>query len=273
MEGRILNDNRSGMYGYKLKIKWLGVASFELKKDGHHIITDPFITLNDNSPCTWENVDGCELITITHVHWDHITDIPVLMRKYGNPPLLTGTLSALPLCTWGNLCPQSVYPMDSNLELDFDWVKVKALFGRHVTNNLTVNEQEPQLRRKPFVDRAMGDMQVLGSLEYRNFLFTFPDGVKLLVWGNDFLPIQKNIVKELKPDIALLQATKQLKDPEGYVDFVKASEAKVVIPHHMDLAKPYDECKSELMAMKEKIETACPGTEFIMPDYGKWIEL
>ena len=33
-----------GKYG--LKVKWLTVASFELVKDGHHIVTDPFITLN-----------------------------------------------------------------------------------------------------------------------------------------------------------------------------------------------------------------------------------
>lgn len=258
---------------YNLKLKWLTVASFEIEKDGHHIVTDPFITLNENSPCTWESVEGCEMITLSHIHWDHITDIPVLMQKFGQPPLLTGSLSALPLCMWANLYPQSVYPMDANLELDFDWVKVKALFGRHVAFGNTVSELESQLRRKSFVDRAMGDMQILGTLEYRNFLFTYPDGVKLMIWGNDFTAVQKNIVKELKPDIAIIQSTKQLKDPDGYVDFVKKSEAKIVIPHHMDLSKPYEEYKPQLLELKERIETECPGTQFILPEYDTWIKL
>jgi len=261
-----------GKYG--LKAKWLSVASFEFVKDGHHIVTDPFITLNDNSRCTWEDVEGCELMTLSHVHWDHITDIPVLMQKFGQPPLLTGTLSALPLCTWANLYPQSVYPMDANLELDFDWVKVKALFGRHVEFGNTVNELESQLRRKPFVDRSMGDMQILGTLEYRNFFFTFPDGVKLLVWGNDFTAIQKNIVGALKPDIAVIQATRQLKDPDGFVDFVKRSGAKIVIPHHMDLAHPYAEYIPQLEEIKARIEKECEGVTFLLPeDHGVWMEL
>jgi len=261
-----------GKYG--LKAKWLSVASFEFVKDGHHIVTDPFITLNENSTCTWEDVEGCELMTLSHVHWDHITDIPVLMKKFPKAPLLTGSLSALPLCTWGNLIPQDVFPMDSNLELDFDWVKVKALFGRHVAFGNTVNELESQLRRKPFVDRAMGDMQILGTLEYRNFLFTFPDGVKLLVWGNDFTTIQKNIVKDLHVDIAVIQATKQLRDPDGFVDFVKKSGAKVVIPHHMDLKKPYEEYIPELTEMKNRIEKEVEGCTFLLPEnHGIWMDL
>lgn len=260
-----------GKYGFR--IKWLSVASFEIEKDGHHIVTDPFITLNDNSPCTWESVEGCELITLSHVHWDHITDIPVLMKKFPQAQLLAGTLSALPLIEWGNLIPQDVYPMDANLELDFDWVKVKALFGRHVAFGKTFSELQSQLRRKPFVDKAMGDMQILGTTEYRNFFFTFPDGVKLLVWGNEFTPIQKNIVKELKPDIAIIQATRQLKDPDGFVDFVKKSGAKIVIPHHMDLSRPYDEYRGELRAIGDRIEAECPGTQFIMPEHGEWMEI
>lgn len=260
-----------GKYG--LKVKWLTVASFELEKDGHHIVTDPFITLNQNSPCTWENVEGCDMITLSHVHWDHITDIPVLMQKFPNAPLLCGELSALPLVYWGNLIPQDVWPMESNLELDFDWVKVKALFGRHVAFGKTASDLESQLRRHSFVDKAMGDMQILGTMEYRNYFFTFPDGTKVLVWGNEFSSVQKNIVKALKPDVAIIQSTRQLKDPEGFVDFVKLSGAKVVIPHHMDLAKTYEEYKPDLAEIEKKLKAAIPDLTFIYPEYGKFIEV
>jgi len=261
-----------GKYG--LKAKWLSVASFEIVKDGKHIVTDPFITLNGNSDCTWEDVEGCDLLTLSHVHWDHITDIPVLMKKFPQAPLLTGSLSALPLCVWGNLIPQDVWPMDSNLEVDFGWVKVKALFGRHVSFGNTVNQLESHLRRQPFIDRAMGDMQILGTLEYRNFLYTFPDGLKILIWGNDFTEVQKNIVKDLQPDIAFIQSTRQLNDIEGYVDFVKKSGAKVVIPHHMDLSKPYKEYIPQLTELKATIEKEVKGCTFILPEnHGIWMDI
>ena len=163
--------------------------------------------------------------------------------------------------------------MESNLELDFDWVKVKALFGRHVAFGNTTSELESQLRRHSFVDKAMGDMQILGTMEYRNYFFTFPDGTKVLIWGNGFSAVQRNIVKALQPDVAIIQSTAQLRDPEGYVDFVKAIGAKVVIPHHMDLAKPYEEYKPDLQKMEALLKEAVPDLTFVYPEYGKFAEI
>ncbi len=175
---------------YHFRIKWLTAACFEMEKDGKHMVTDPFITLSENSPCTWENIEGCDLITLSHVHWDHITDIPVLMDKFGQLPLLTGSLSALPLLEWGNLYPQSVYPMDANLELDFDWVKVKALFGRHTAFGETVN-QLIKTAQEAICGQGHGRYADPWNTGIPEFLFTFPDGMKVLVWGNDFTAVQK----------------------------------------------------------------------------------
>ena len=262
------------MSKYNLRLKWLSVASYELERDGHTVLTDPFITVAENTPCTWESVEHCDLMTLSHVHWDHITDIPAISDKFDHPPILCGELSALPLCEWGNLYPQQVFPMESNLELDFDWIKVKALFGRHVAFDATCNELRSRLSRKPFVDKAMGDMQILGTLEYRNFFFTYPDGLKVLVWGNDLSVTQRNILKALKPDVAIMQATRQIKDPKAFAEFVAAVGPKVVVPHHMDLAKPYAEYLPAMEEVRKEMAVVCPETEFVLPpDHGVWFEV
>ena len=41
----------------------------------------------------------------------------------------------------------------------------------------------------------------------------------------------------------------------------------------MDLAKPYDEYRPEVRAMGDRIEAECPGTRFLMPEYGEWMEI
>lgn len=262
------------MNRFGLRLKWLSVACYEIERDGHTIVTDPFITLAEHTQCTWESVEHCDMITLSHVHWDHIPDIPVLCEKFDFPPVLTGELSALPLCEWGNLMPQEVWPMESNLEVDFDWVKVKALFGRHVAFNERRNELLSSLSRKPYVDKAMSDMQILGTLEYRNFLFTYPDGLKLVIWGNDLTPVQRNILKQEKPDIAIMQATRQIQNPKAFAEFVAAFGPKVVVPHHMDLAKPYSEYRDQLEAVRQELAKAAPETRFVLPeDHGVWIEL
>lgn len=261
------------MSEYRMKLKWLSVASYEIERDGHTIVTDPFITEAENTPCTWESVEHCDLMTLSHLHWDHITDIPRLCQKF-NVPVLTGELSALSLCDWGNLVPQQVFPMESNLELDFDWVKARALFGRHVAFNQRRNELLTNLMRKPFVDRAMGDMQILGTLEYRNFLFTYPDGMKLLVWGNDLSVTQKNILKQLKPDVAIMQATRQIQSPRAFAEFVAEFGPRIVVPHHMDLKKPYQEYLPQLEEVRREMADLCPETELVLPpDHGVWFEI
>lgn len=255
-----------------VRIKWLSNASFEIEKNGVTVVTDPYIDGNKNSPCTYESVENCDYITLSHCHWDHIPEILPLYEKF-KPVILCGSLTAEPLCEWGDLNPYYVYPMDSNLELDFDTVKIKALFGNHVNlkNNWSVINDK--LSHNDICDERMAKIQAMGNLEYRNFLFTYPDGLKLLMWGNNLVPMQRNILKAEKPDIAVMQATGQIKDPEKFADFVAAFGPKIVIPHHMDLSKPMDAVIPKLLEVKEAVERKSPGTTFVIPVHGEWMEL
>ena len=70
------------MFG--LRLKWLGCACFEMDFDGLHIVNDPWITPNQKTELTWEDVEKCDYITLTHSHSDHIVDIPALMEKRRN---------------------------------------------------------------------------------------------------------------------------------------------------------------------------------------------
>lgn len=254
-----------------MRIKWLSVASFEIEDNGHHIVTDPYITANDNSPCTWENVEGCDIITLTHGHFDHITDIPALYEKY-NPLIMCGEQTALPLAHWSDCNPMRIYPMTPNLEIDFDWVKVKALFGLHVEANGGCREVETNICNEDIVkkDQGMKELQLIGNIEYRNYLFTFPDGKKVLVWGNEMSVPQRNMLREIKPDAAILQATGQADDPKHYAEFVKEIGAKAVIPHHMDCFLTKDQWMPRMRRIKEELSVTAPETKFIIPEYDQW---
>ena len=119
---------------YDIRIKWLTIACFEMQFGGTTVVSDPCIGARPGNDLTWENIENCDLITLSHCHWDHVTDIPALMERFP-APLLTGTLTAMPVVRWLDCYPGRVYPMDAGLELDFGDVKVKSLFGRHCTHN------------------------------------------------------------------------------------------------------------------------------------------
>ena len=142
-----------------------------------------------------------------------------------------------------------MYP---NLELDFDEVKIKALYGRHWNLKSDFLSLCERLSQNEFSKRDSGidQLQPIGSFEYRNFLFTLPNGTKILLWGNNPDVVQRNICKELKPDIAIIQRSVKPEDLKAKAEFAAAIGCKVLIPHHHDF-KQVDN-PSSIEAFKEE---------------------
>lgn len=257
---------------YGVSIKWLAVTSFEIRCNDLTVVTDPYITECVGTDLTWEAVENCDIICLGHAHWDHITDIPRLMEKF-HPIVLCGDQTAMPLAQWLNCSPSVIYPMYPDTELDFDSVKIRALYGRHTNLKRGFNDLCQGLKENPLcvADPEMAALQPIGSLEYRNFLFTLPNGTKILLWGNDPTVEQRNICKALKPDIAILQRSVKPEDVEKKAEFAAAIGCKVVIPHHHDF-KAVDD-PEVVGRFKEAFLRRVPDGVFLTPEHGQWMEL
>lgn len=257
------------MYG--LRLKWLGCACFEMDFGSVTVVNDPWITVNEKTDLTWESVEKCNYITLTHSHHDHIMDIPALMEKFP-AYLMCGELTAVPLMMWANVNPMRMYPMTPNLELDMDGVKIKALYGRH--GPLKGNAQERmegwETHHAHKHSQVLKELGMWGDMEYRNFLYTMPNGTKVLIWGNKISrPDQRNILKAEHPDIAIIQVTGTNKATD-MAAACKEMGCKVVIPHHIDFPGNY---MRQTLAFQEALAEIAPEIQFIIPEYGKWIEL
>lgn len=256
----------------KIRLKWLSCACYEIEIDGKTILTDPFITDNPDSPCSVDDVEGCDIMTLSHGHYDHITDFPVLVKRYPETPILCGPLTAMPLVKWLDCDPMFVYPVESNLELDFDWVKVKALFGHHNDLRDTFSGLCKRLDENPISQKFpdMHDLNAVGNLEYRNFLFTAPDGRKILIWGSRPTVDMLNMISGLGADIAILQRNKR--DPAQLARFAKATGAKVILPHHMDLHEGPEGYLPSVEQTRDEYSKIAPDGRFIIPEHNVWYE-
>lgn len=252
----------------EIRITWLSCACFEIDIDGKGIVTDPYITANAFSPCCAENIKKCDLMTLSHGHYDHITDFPVLTRRFPDVPILCGPLTAMPLVKWLDRNPSYIYPVESNLELDFGWVKVKALFGHHNDLKGTMSEIQQRLSLAPecLEYPGMEELNAVGTLEYRNYLFTVPDGRKILIWGSMPTADQFHLLSGLHADIAILQRNDS--HPEKLAQFAEATGAKIVIPHHMDLRKTPEEYLPGLEKTKAAFGKLVPDGRFLIPEHG-----
>ncbi len=260
------------MKDYGLDLKWLAVSSFELRFGNTTIVTDPYITDCACTDLTYEAVEACDMICITHVHWDHITDIPALAEKF-QPKILLGDMSSLPLARWLNYSPTYVYPMYPDTELDFGDFKVRALYGRHIKLGGGINDLVERINTNPIIAKypGMDDLTEIGSFEYRNYLFTLPNGTRILLWGNDVTPEQTNLCRELKPDIAIIQ--RSIDEQASYIKakFVADIGAKVLIPHHHDFRKP--EKPEVIEKFRDAFLSLVPDGTFISPAHGEWVHI
>lgn len=257
---------------YGFSFKWLAVTSFEMRFGNTTIVSDPFITECDQTDLTWESVENCDMICLSHAHWDHITDIPRLCKKF-TPKILCGDQVALPLARWLNYNGTFVYPMHPDLELDFGDVKVRALYGRHTNLGAGINDLTARIAGNPYcvADPGMAGLQELGSFEYRNYLFTLPNGTKVLLWGNNPTIEQLNICKALKPDIAIIQRSVKHEDLVEKAEFAAQIGCKVLIPHHHDFKKPED--PMVIPTFREEFLKRVPDGIFIAPAHGEWVHL
>ena len=257
---------------FGLDIKWLSVTSFEMRFGDITVVTDPYITECVGTELDYTAVEKCNAICLSHAHWDHITDIPRLAEKF-NPIILCGEQTALPLARWLNYNPSMVYPMYPDTELDFGSVKICALYGRHTNLKQGINDLVARIEANPICQKDAGirSLQALGSFEYRNYLFTLPNGVKILLWGNEPTIEQVNICKALKPDIAIIQRSMDPISNANKAEFAAKIGCKVLIPHHQDFRQVDN--PEILETFKQEFLKRVPDGLFITPKHGEWINL
>ena len=188
----------------EVSIRWLTIACFEIRVGDFRIVIDPCIGESPRAPFGPEVIEGADIVLLSHTHWDHITDLAYVMEKF-HCPVLCGELSAPALIEMLNANPHDVYPVTPNLELDFGGARVRALFARHTNQHCTHADLTDPAHQRPWVNTpqrlACGNF---GDLEYRDYLITTPGGLKIMFWGSNATPEQLGIIRELKPDIAII---------------------------------------------------------------------
>lgn len=257
---------------YDVSLRWMTVTCFEFRLGSIRLISDPCITGTPCTAVTREDFGSCDIVTLSHGHWDHISDMEYVVNR-DHPLVLCGDCTAEPMARWLNYTPTRIYPMYPGTELNFGDVTIQALYGRHCNLGSGFNDQCKLLATRPWTVNHPESMEVQawGSMEYRNYLYTLKNGTKILLWGNDPTIEQKNMLTPICPDIAILQLSKQ--DPLEMAEFAAAIGCKVLIPHHMDLKMTKEQYMVKVNALQEEFLKRVPDGTFICPENGQWIHL
>ena len=254
--------------GKDIKLRWLTNASFEIHGCGEVIVTDPCLKQSTCKDFDADSFDRVDHVLVSHLHWDHITELPDIEKKF-HPNIFTGALGSDLLATWLDCNTSFIYPMFPDQELDMGKVKIKMFYNRHANVDKTKSQQTGKCEEYDFMKLypGMENLQSMGGMEMCSYLITFENGFRILFWGGNIAQNQITYLKGLKPDVAFMQYSKQ--GAVALTELANAVQPGVLIPHHHDLKIQFLDPRT---VEKLKVLRETYKGNLMIPENGQWLE-
>ena len=163
-----------------LTFRWLGVAGVELNAGGQVLTLDPFFTrpslvdmlrpLNPNPSLAAEKLPICHFVLVTHSHYDHLLDVPEVLRHTG--AVAYGSANTCQLLRLLGTPAAQVHEIHRGDKLSLGAFKVEVIAGQHnwipfgsIFNGRLRPDMHPPLRAQDYrMDVCLGYcITVLGS--------------------------------------------------------------------------------------------------------------
>jgi L-ascorbate metabolism protein UlaG (beta-lactamase superfamily) len=158
------------------RLRFLGVAGYEITWPGHRLLIDPFVSGNPDSPISIEDLATPDVILVSHAAFDHLGDTFAIARRTGAPVVCGGEVRALLLAqglpseqvratVWGILTRVggiSIQPVECH-----HWSQTQLPDGTLVSGVPMgfVVETEPDVRIYHYGDTAIfSDLRLIGQL-------------------------------------------------------------------------------------------------------------
>lgn len=242
-----------------IKFRWLGYVCFEMVlPSGKVLVIDPYIDYSPTSPIQCNDVTGADYIAITHGHYDHVTDVGSLAKKF-NSKVICSYQVAEPLAQFFDLDPHRIIRVTAGNSLVFEDLTIEVKKSEHISllpvlrtayRRLTGEEAAPdisltQLRERVanLSDASEADSSgtqmrnklvtagVVGG-EQLNFVFQTSDNLRLYIYSAGPDEYLRHEVLQAHPNVFFVQLGGVT--AEAAAGVAALSGADIVIPTHHD---------------------------------------
>lgn len=278
-------EGRSGV-----RLRWLGVAGWELTFAGRRVVIDPYLTrlpvfdkdgkfipdfpLNVRTDLVDRHLaEKPELVLVSHGHYDHMLEAPYLVAKHGCRVIGTETHRNLLLAQGvpaGNITLAS-----GGEHLDFHGFTVQAFrslhsvfkdYGTFAPGTLTAVPPRPQ---------TIADLVEGGTLAY----LVDVGGFSVLFLSGTANFVEREVAG-LRPDVLLLGMSGHANVFDYTARALRATRPRVVVPsHHDDMVTQLDDPnlppRGNPAAAAELADTARRiglATRVLDPEILRWYE-
>ncbi len=217
------------MLGGQIRFRWLGVGGIELSSDEEVVAVDPFFSrppfrrvwfgrvVPDRSLVA-ARLPRCDFVLLTHSYWDHLMDVPEVVRSTG--ALALGSRNSCRLLSILGVAGEQLHWIHANDDLPLGAFRVQVMEA----------SQGTVLDRPIFSDLLPNDLRPsLQVRDYRrdvNFSFLInAGGYRMLLWNSE------NPEAATRAELLLVGPQRK----RGYYDaLMRQVRPHVVIPIHWD---------------------------------------
>lgn len=250
-----------------MELKWFGTATINIIHEDQSIIFDPFRSLNPKLQCvTAQELAGMGDIFLTHGHFDHAMDVP-LVTSLGTSKVFCSPETGKLLIAKG-AARERVNIVQPGDIIENSLFMIKVLSGQHCQADGAL------ILRTCMSPRTLRNIQTCYSLLKTHFKF---DMGKILVYqieagGKTILHMGSlNLAaEEVYPEgVDLLTLPFQGRsDINSYgLQFIERIKPKTIFLHHYDDSFPPLTSQIDCWPFAKSVQTAFPGLKVIIPEY------
>ena len=127
--------------GTSISFRWLGINGIELRVNDRTLIIDPYFTrismwrsyfgrVEPDHDLIAEKIKSCDFVLITHAHFDHIMDVPDVVKNTG--ALALGSPNACHLLSVCGVPQEQISKIKTGDKLTLDDFQVEVLQAEHM---------------------------------------------------------------------------------------------------------------------------------------------
>lgn len=274
-----------------LKLRWIYAACYEIVlPSGATIVIDPFITPNNFENFSWTNITGADYILLTHTHFDHISDVGNLVKKY-NSRVIAESTAAYELANCFSFNYDNVYPAAPTEKYYFEDFILEVQRSKHNVAPKPEPQIGPKDRKIPGLDMpGVGNVDLLneyGSIYSLDYFITTKENVRIMISSGALYDGSGKLIYDnafvnangFAPNIVIRQATR-LGAPEFFAKVLSRYNAQIYFPfHHEAHDRRKARMGSDVMGTDEYLTATdaelqkISSAHLINPTQFKWYEI
>ena len=257
-----------------ITLEWLGTAGFRIASGPAAFLIDPFVSRNRRarplqSLCP-EDLRGDHPIFITHGHFDHISDVPEIVR--GTSAVVYGSLTALAPARHAGVPDSQLHAVTPDQTIELAGFRATALASRHIIFDL------PQIWRMMRqigwrAPRVMALARRYPAGQVLSWRFEIGGQTIHHLGSGGSTKDELHLLAGSRPDVLLppLQGHSHIHGVA--LRYVECMQPRVVIPHHQDDFYPPISQMVSLEPFLQAMRERYPHVQVIEPAIGQPITL